>query len=437
MKRLSRATVSQNIEFVYAALALFALTQGPVYRMWSSSASQVELLPNPSVPHVYFATFVVVQAPALMLFVRRCDLSWLSQRSNQAFFVFIGWLGLSVTWSTFARHSFPEFIALVTTSGFGLYLASSFSFRKLWWVIASSMAIGVAVSWISIMRLWDGAVNFQEDYWIGIYYNRNSLAPVTAIAIIASFALAYHSWFSRQTQRPRQLMLTFIAAAALTSYAVIELWNTESQTSPFAMAVAVLVCAAWVVLRTACTKIRAFTKLASLSAPVILILASIATFFTLRLVGGLQSLPSETTTLNLRRSLWSLSWSGFLEKPWQGWGWMAAWQTSDFFKQGNWWAVFDTEWSHNGYHDLLLGGGVLAGATLSIYLWSSTRAMSLQPWSTSIPRMLLIVFVLAAATQESFFIGSHFLWALLVAALAAGGNERSLVNEQHASDLST
>jgi len=437
MKRVSRATVLQNIEFVYAALALFALTQGPVYRMWSSSAAQVELLPNPSVPHVYFASFVAVQAPALMLFVRRCDLSWLSQRSNQAFLAFIGWLGLSVTWSTFARHSFPEFITLVTTSGFGLYLALSFSLRKLWWVIASSMAVGVAVSWISVMRLWDGAVNFQEDYWIGIYYNRNSLAPVTAVAIIASFALAYHSWFSRQTQRPRQLILTLIAAAALTLYAVIELWNTESQTSPFAMMVAVLVCAAWVVLRTVCTRNRILEKLAPFSAPAILIVASVATFFTLRLVGGLQSLPSETTTLNLRRALWSLSWSGFLEKPWQGWGWMAAWQTFDFFKQGDWWAVFDTEWSHNGYHDLLLGGGVLAGAAFFAYLWSSTQAMSLQPWSTSIPRMLLIVFVLAAATQESFFIGSHFLWALLVAALAAGGAERSLVNEQHASNLST
>jgi hypothetical protein len=27
-------------------------------------------------------------------------------------------------------------------------------------------------------------------------------------------------------------------------------------------------------------------------------------------------------------------------------------------------------------------------------------------------------FVLAAATQESFFIGNHFLWLLLVAAIA-------------------
>jgi hypothetical protein len=34
-------------------------------------------------------------------------------------------------------------------------------------------------------------------------------------------------------------------------------------------------------------------------------------------------------------------------------------------------------------------------------------------------------FVLAAATQESFFIGNHFLWLLLVAAIAGSLREKS------------
>ena len=41
------------------------------------------------------------------------------------------------------------------------------------------------------------------------------------------------------------------------------------------------------------------------------------------------------------------------------------------------------------------------------------------------PRFLVIGFVLAAATQESFFIGSHFLWAILIAALFAGSATRA------------
>jgi len=437
MERKSKSSLLHVAEFVYAALALFSLTQGPVYRVWMPSAAQVELLPNPSVPHVYFATFLMIQLPALVLFFQRCGTSWLRRQGSRALIAFLGWLALTVVWSTFARQSFPEVVALIVTSIFGLYLATSFSVRRFWLVIASAMAVGVAMSWVAIMRLWDGAVNLQESYWIGIYYNRNSLAPVTAIAIVAATALIYLMWSNRRSQRKSRVLLSVTPAMLLAIYALIELWNTKSQTSPFALATAIAVSVAWLIIRTVCARLSLLRRIRRQSAPVTLALASIVMFFTLRLVGGLQSLPSETTTLNLRRSLWSLSWSGFLEKPWQGWGWMAAWRTFDFFKQGDWWAVFDTEWSHNGYHDILLGGGVLAGAIFVAYLWLSSSDISLQPLSAALPRMLLTVFVLAAATQESFFIGSHFLWALLVAALAANHSVESSVDEKNAGQLST
>lgn len=437
MERKSKSSLLHVAEFVYAALALFSLTQGPVYRVWMPSAAQVELLPNPSVPHVHFATFLMIQLPALVLFFQRCGTSWLRRQGSRALIAFLGWLALTVVWSTFARQSFPEVVALIVTSIFGLYLATSFSVRRFWLVIASAMAVGVAVSWVAIMRLWDGAVNLQESYWIGIYYNRNSLAPVTAIAIVAATALIYLMWSNRRSQRKSRVLLSVTPAMLLAIYALIELWNTKSQTSPFALATAIAVSVAWLIIRTVCARLSLLRRIRRQSAPVTLALASIVMFFTLRLVGGLQSLPSETTTLNLRRSLWSLSWSGFLEKPWQGWGWMAAWRTFDFFKQGDWWAVFDTEWSHNGYHDILLGGGVLAGAIFVAYLWLSSSDISLQPLSAALPRMLLTVFVLAAATQESFFIGSHFLWALLVAALAANHSVESSVDEKNAGQLST
>jgi hypothetical protein len=45
--------------------------------------------------------------------------------------------------------------------------------------------------------------------------------------------------------------------------------------------------------------------------------------------------------------------------------------------------------------------------------------------------MALAVFVLAAATQESFFVGSHFLWALLVASLAVARDDVASVDEQN------
>lgn len=225
-------------EFVYATLALFALTQGPVLRLWSQSAVLAGELPNPSIPHVQFSTYVALQLPALALLVRRISSQWLRERANVALFAFIGWLGATVMWSSFARHSLPEFVALTLTTAFGLYLATSFSWKQLWWLIASAMALGVGISWVAIMRLWAGAVNFQEDYWVGIYYNRNSLAPVAATAIIASVALTLNALKSSKAK----VAASTIAALALAAFASIELWRSESQTSPAALAISGLAC---------------------------------------------------------------------------------------------------------------------------------------------------------------------------------------------------
>jgi hypothetical protein len=112
---------------------------------------------------------------------------------------------------------------------------------------------------------------------------------------------------------------------------------------------------------------------------------------------------------------------------------MAAWRTIKFFEQGEWWAVWQTEWSHNGYHDLLLGGGVPAVVAFGVMIWFASRQISAQhSLRSAVPQFVTIVFVLAAATQESFFIGSHFLWAVLIATLFAGRQDplRS-VDEQH------
>ena len=425
----------RSAELAYAIVALFALTQGPVYRMWSESNSRLDILPNPSPQHAYFATFVAVQLPAVVLWFRRVNTDWLCDRANQVLVALLSWLGLSVVWSTFARQSLPEFVALVLTTCFGLYLAMSFSRSELWWIILSAMALGVGVSWMAVMRLWDGAVNLQNDYWVGIYGNRNSLAPVAAVALLASVVVV---WFARERLVPKwSRIVTLAVPAALFVFAAIEMWRSGSQTSPVALAVAVVACVAWLVVRTVTSRFGMLRTLRHHAAPITLALLAVILFVALRQIANASALSGDTVTFNSRRMLWSVNWSGFLEKPWLGWGWMAARYNSDFFRLGEWWVAFETQWSHNAYHDLLLGGGVLAAVLFALYLWMSSRRFDRMPVSVVLPRLALVVFVLAAATQESFFVGSHFLWALLIASLAASRDDVASVDEQNSGHRAT
>jgi O-antigen ligase len=269
------------------------------------------------------------------------------------------------------------------------------------------------------MRLWEDAVNFQDDYWIGIYYNRNSLAPVTAVAVIVSVWLFVYEASRRDNGAVKKILIA-VGASVLAGTAAIELWQSKSRTSPLAMAVAASLTATWLLVRLVCRRVRLFSWAVPYAAPVTLGSGAIGFLLVLRGVGDVLGIADRVSSLIPRQVLWSLSWSGFLEKPWHGWGWMAAWRTPEFFNAdaSTWLSAWDSSWAHNGYHDVLLGGGIIAAMLFFFYLWLSVSNLSTQSISRSGPNFLLVVFVLTAATQESFFIGSHFMWALLVAALA-------------------
>ena len=414
MKRVKELATSfvHGTEVAYAVITLFALTQGPVYRLWSESGQYQQFIALPTIGHAYFATFVAVQLPALCLVARRLSTEFAAERRGQLLMALMLWLGLSVFWSTFARHSLPEFVSLFLTTSFGVYLAVSFVPALFWRIVAVAMSIGLTFSLFAIDRSWDAAVSSEDGHWIGIYYNRNSLAPVAAVALLALVGILC----TQHKLRNSDGFVVLVASSLLSFGAVFTLWRTESRTSPLALLVAVLGLALWLGLRWITQHV--FRSTHKFVAGISVALMAVTAFFALRVIGELSSVSGETATFNSRSQLWTLSWSGFLEKPLQGWGWMAAWRTLNFFQQGEWWAVWDTEWSHNGYHDLLLGGGVLAAFLFAGVVWFGIREIgSHASLSEGIPNFVLVVFVLVAATQESFFIGSHFLWALLVAGL--------------------
>ena len=433
MKRWSSAQLLRATEFTYAVLALFALTQGPVYQIWKLSGEQLADLPSPSLPFVYFASFIGIQLPGVFLLVRRARSEWFTYFRVRAFILFLGWMSLTVVWSTFARQSLPEIVALTLSSLFGMYLATSFAPRRIWWVIALAMALGVGLSWFAVMRLWDGAFNFIDGYWVGIYFNRNSLAPVAAVAIIAACGVLAIEFRRIRESLLRGTTLVVAPLVTLAVFASIEIWKSESQTSPFALVAAVLTLAVWLVLRQLSSRFSLFRWLKSWVLLATFVILGVALFVALREIGGFGGVSNEVATLNSRRAFWSLSWSGILDRPWLGWGWMAAWRSPEFFNLGLVVPDWDIVWSHNGYHDVLLGGGVVGGVLFLLYVFASLREMQGGATVDITFRVLMAAFVLTAATQESFFVGSHFMWVLLVAALTNSAESKNLVNKEHTS----
>jgi O-antigen ligase len=118
--------------------------------------------------------------------------------------------------------------------------------------------------------------------------------------------------------------------------------------------------------------------------------------------------------------LWHYSWTGVLERPVLGWGWRAAWSTPEFLKRDLWWTTSGAQFSHNGFLEVLLGGGFIAGLMFLVFVvWSgwvrvgSVCKEELGQWSFA-----LSAFILVANSQEVFITGNHFLWVLLVASLS-------------------
>ena len=410
--------VSDVVEFMYATTALFLLTQGPVYTLWKPSAQEAYYAPQATVSLAYFATFALVQMPGVVMAIRRFPTALLSRASFRALLLLLAWLTATSLVSTLARKSVPEILALLLTTGFGVYLAVSFRMRTLLWQLVVAMTVGCLWSYVAVVRLWDGSRNIIDDYWIGIYFNRNSLAPVAAVGALSALLLIEPRRLRSRRGITRTAGLHVIAVGC-----GLVFFQSESSTALFALLIACGTASVWRLLqRTPGQWQSILTSSRTLVATFLIIAVTVAVMLRTIVISG--SFFGRVETFSERSTIWSLNWSGFLQRPILGWGWMAAWDVPHFRGQGVWWAVSpDNSWAHSGYFDLLLGGGVVALALFAFWVVASYFSVDDRPQASSqeksevVAAVTLSLFVLAMATQESFFVGSHFLWATLVASL--------------------
>lgn len=410
-------------ERAYAVVMLALLTQGPVLKAWEGSA----LVRADEIPTARWITYALAQIPAAALLLRR-GLRREEWRGPIGLLLgFAGWMLASTVWATLASHTVIEATSLALTTLAGVWFALRFRLVEQLAIVCVAMQPGVLLSWWAVREGWSGARHPDAGYWIGIYFNRNSLAPPAAVGALAAFGLL---WIVA-VRRPRPwwpALAAWLAVAAAID--VGTLLRSRSRTAWGAIAAFVVVWAAWTALRQARRRgLLDGDRLRRVVVPAYLAVATamVWAFFWLQ---HRTAVGVGDDTLSGRAVMWRYSWDGVERKPLLGWGWLSAWHTELFFKEnslspytiGCEVASTCTRWSHSAYMDVLLGGGAIAAAALLVVVvWSALRSAPLALGETAgqwIPATTW--FVLAAGTQETFFVGHHFLWLLLVAALSAG-----------------
>ena len=407
-------TILRWTEYAYAAALIFVLTQGPVLSMWF--ASEQENARQALAPQL--ATYFVFQIPALVL-VSRQKFTMRDARGPLGLLaIFCVWLVATTLWATNGQHSAVESVSLLTTFICGVYFAKRFTLTEKLAVIVVAMQPGLLLSRYAIANDWNMSQS-GEGFWVGIYFNRNSLAPVAMVSVVSALALLYVVFINRDNKL-RIYKLCVLANVVL--FGLVVAVRTQSNTPFGGLVTFVAVLSFWeVARRSPLRKYLSDTRQINKVYAGFIALAAMCSWFAIQFQSKVLQAFGETVTFNGRSEIWKYSWNGFLERPLLGWGWLSAWRSWAFMRMDLWWTVEGVSWSHNAYLDLLLGGGVLAVLLFAAaVLWGVYR---LVPTDTENPigswPIAFVFFYLAVCTQESFIIGNHFLWMLFVALLTS------------------
>jgi O-antigen ligase len=408
-------TILRWTEYAYAAALIFVLTQGPVLSVWF--ASEQENARPALAPQL--ATYFVFQIPALVL-VSRQKFTMRDARGPLGLLaIFCVWLVATTLWATNGQHSAVESVSLLTTFICGVYFAKRFTLTEKLAVIVVAMQPGLLLSRYAIANDWNMSQS-GEGFWAGIYFNRNSLAPVAMVSVVSALALLYVVFINRD-DKLRIYKLCVLANVVL--FGLVVAVRTQSNTPFGGLVTFVAVLSFWeVARRSPLRKYLSDTRQTNKVYAGFIALVVMCSWFAIQFQSKVLQAFGETVTFNGRSEIWKYSWNGFLEKPLLGWGWLSAWRSWAFMRMDLWWTVEGVSWSHNAYLDLLLGGGVLAVLLFAAaVLWGVYRLVPSHNGDATQSWPIAFIFLyLAMCTQESFIIGNHFLWMLFVAILTSG-----------------
>lgn len=403
------ARITGLLEVFYAGVLLFALTQGPVLSYWLRNPQLGQLPPERAID----TTYLFVQLPAVALLARRLRPGVVASRPVLLVTALALFMLLSTSWSVLRADTIIATAALVTTTLAGLYLAATFSLRRLLLITCLAMQPGLIISEHAVRVEWKGAIDLRYS-WTGIYINRNSLGPPAAIGLVVAVLLA----FALLRRRAPYRAFTVAILLAIAVYDGHILQKSGSATSFTLAAVAIFVFAGWTaiaVLFGARCMPQMARRIGAAYVGVLCAVAIVIYGFRDQVSSWLHRPPG----FDGRTPYWEASLRGFRVHPLRGWGWLSAWHAPEF-KALVPDSLQNELWSHSAYLDVALGGGIVAVFLLAGVLatgFGNAAQVALADGELAAWPIALATAVAIASTQESFMIGNHFLWLLFVASI--------------------
>ena len=250
-----------------------------------------------------------------------------------------------------------------------------------------------------------------NDYWRGVYTNRNSLAPLAAIGVLAGVRFVLTPGRSRR-----------VAAALLVAGSAAALVGAGSRTAWVALTAAVAVSglplAYWWLAGRWDRRRAAWACLAAAGAG----LAAA--------VGTVVAVWNEPT-LHQRRTIWGLVWDRILERPVGGHGFFTFWDIEELTQH----VLLRRGSAHNSLVEVGLGLGLLGVVPFVAILVLAVRNAGLSVWrrpgADTWMWAALVAFLLVENVTESFVLWFSYSWVLLMAAalrapIAGGGADSAL-----------
>lgn len=395
-----RAFTARTFRVAIAAAALLVLTNGPVLLFSKSVLDRTGRWEDPAVwPFLVAAAVCGAALASWDVMGRRSRPLEGSERIAAAA---VAWFALaalaSTLWSVDAtatgwRSSIYAGMALLA------WAISRLDDGDTAATIGLMSAAAVAASLLLIVLRPDLGLG-PNDYWKGVYTNRNSLAPLAAIGVLAGVRFVVGGSRIRR-----------VAAACGIAGSMAALVGAGSRTAWLALVAAVAVSglplAYWWLRGRWDRHQAAWACLAATGAG---------------LAGAVGVLVAvwDDPTLSQRRTIWGLVWDRISERPLGGYGFFTFWDIEELTQH----VLLRRGSAHNSLVEVGLGLGLLGAVPFVAIVVLAARNAGLAVWrrpgADTWMWAALVAFLLVENVTESFVLWFSYNWVLLMAAALRG-----------------